>query len=94
MSSIFFPNTKVLRLNLKGVRELLNRHVDHFDDLTVGDRELISQRFAAYCKRGKADFSPGCEASKFHSEQPPSIDNLPNKFAVKMAVSLVKGGAA
>jgi hypothetical protein len=33
-------------------------------------------------------------AGKFQQEHPPSIDNLPNKDAVRLAIAKVKGGAA
>ena len=82
-----------IRLNLKAVRELLDREVPHFDNLTTADKKLLQRRFSAYCKNGRADFGVGQIGNKINSEQPPSIDNLPNKEAVRLAIQKVKGGA-
>ena len=82
---------KAIRLNLKAVRELLGREVAHFTDLTPKDKDLLQRRFTAYCKKGSADFSPGSIASQFCGDNPPSIDNLPNKSAVSFALLTVKG---
>ena len=84
-----------IRLNLKAVRELLDREVPHFSDLSPADKKLLQRRFSAYCRKGRADFSIGQVAEKFSEEQPPSVDNLPNKEAVRFALRTVKekGGA-
>ncbi len=82
-----------VKLNLKAVRELLDREVPHFSDLTPADKKLLQRRFAVYCKHGRADFGIGAVAGKFQQEHPPSIDNLPNKAAVQVAIAKVKGGA-
>lgn len=81
-----------IRLNLKAVRELLERDVAHFRDLTPADKKLLQRRFSAYCKHGRADFGVGQIGNKINSDQPPSIESLPNKAAVRMAIAKVKGG--
>jgi hypothetical protein len=82
---------KPIRLNLQAVRDLLDRYVDHFNDLTEADKKLLQRRFTCYCKNGSPDFSNGKEASKYEAEHPPSLDNIPNKIAVRLALKIVKG---
>lgn len=80
----------VIKLNLRAVCELLDRDVPHFDALSPQDKDLLQKRFSVYCKNGSPDFGLGCEASKTHPEHPPSIDHLPNKNAVHIAIEKVK----
>lgn len=81
-----------IKLNLKAVRELLDREVPHFNDLTAADKKLLQRRFTVYCKHGRPDFGVGQIGNKINSDHPPSIDNLPNKAAVRLAIAKVKGG--
>lgn len=83
---------KTLKLNLKAVRELLGRHVEHFDNLTPADKILLQRRFRRYCQLGRPDFGIGHVETKFAQEHPPSVDHLPNKRALEFALK-VKGGA-
>ena len=74
---------QTLRLNLRSVRALLGREVPHFDALTDTDKKELEYRFSVYCKHGVPDFSQG----DGHSI-PPTIDNLPNKDALGIALAV------
>lgn len=87
---------KTIRLNLKAVRELLEDRRLEWKDLTAKKKELLQQRFTAYHEAGGlSDFSTGRDSCVNDlgieiPEQPPSIEHLPNKTAVRTAIRKIK----
>tara|TARA_R110000772_G_scaffold78559_1_gene168536 strand:+ start:1171 stop:1485 length:315 start_codon:yes stop_codon:yes gene_type:complete len=78
---------RTLRLNLKGINDLLDTPVAHFVEITESMKELLEERYAAYCRHGQPRFAPGREAdpSRNREEIHPCLDNLPDKVALNKA---------
>jgi hypothetical protein len=77
---------RTIRLNLLACKELMNRHLDDFDDLSESDHVELQRRLLIYCEFGKLDVNSG--DTKYlhteHEQREPSIDQLPDKQALAL----------